>query len=176
MSSVCVCVCVCVSPEEQKNQPDLQIAAFEGLLSQIFSVSIPRSIPIPPPPHRQTLNNSIPGLTRPLGSSWVRPTETLTGATVQWQQAFPYTAPRPTESLCLWALSSCSSLQVLRHTPYPCTSVRVLSHFCHVQFFATLWTVTHQAPLSIGFSRQEYWSCHALLQGIFPTQGPNWHL
>ena len=24
--------------------------------------------------------------------------------------------------------------------------------------FATLWTVAHQAPLSIGFSRQEYWS------------------
>ena len=27
-----------------------------------------------------------------------------------------------------------------------------------VQFFATLWTVTHQTPLSMGFSRQEYWS------------------
>ena len=24
--------------------------------------------------------------------------------------------------------------------------------------FATLWTATHQAPLSMGFSRQEYWS------------------
>ena len=30
--------------------------------------------------------------------------------------------------------------------------------FCHVQLFVTLWTVTHQAPLSMGFSRQEYWS------------------
>ena len=28
----------------------------------------------------------------------------------------------------------------------------------HVQFFATLWTVDHQAPPSMGFSRQEYWS------------------
>ena len=28
----------------------------------------------------------------------------------------------------------------------------------HVQFFVTLWTVAHQAPLSMGFSRQEYWS------------------
>ena len=27
-----------------------------------------------------------------------------------------------------------------------------------VWFFATPWTVTHQAPLSMGFSRQEYWS------------------
>ena len=28
----------------------------------------------------------------------------------------------------------------------------------HVQLFSTLWTVVHQAPLSMGFSRQEYWS------------------
>ena len=27
-----------------------------------------------------------------------------------------------------------------------------------VQLFATLWTVAHQAPLSMGFSRQGYWS------------------
>ena len=25
----------------------------------------------------------------------------------------------------------------------------------------------------MAFSRQKYWSCHALLQGIFPTQGLN---
>ena len=28
----------------------------------------------------------------------------------------------------------------------------------HVRLFATPWTVTHQDPLSMGFSRQEYWS------------------
>ena len=28
----------------------------------------------------------------------------------------------------------------------------------HVQFFATPWTVAHQAPPSMEFSRQEYWS------------------
>ena len=28
----------------------------------------------------------------------------------------------------------------------------------HVQLFATPWTVAHQAPPSMGFSRQEYWS------------------
>ena len=27
-----------------------------------------------------------------------------------------------------------------------------------VQLFATPWTIAHQAPLSMGFSRQEYWS------------------
>ena len=34
----------------------------------------------------------------------------------------------------------------------------VLSHFSHVQLFAMLWTIARQAPLSMGFSRQEYWS------------------
>ena len=34
----------------------------------------------------------------------------------------------------------------------------VLSHFSHVQLCVTLWTVAHQAALSMGFSRQEYWS------------------
>ena len=28
----------------------------------------------------------------------------------------------------------------------------------HVRFFVTLWTGAHQAPVSTGFSRQEYWS------------------
>ena len=34
----------------------------------------------------------------------------------------------------------------------------MLSRFSHVQLLGTLWTVAHQAPLSMGFSRQEYWS------------------
>ena len=38
----------------------------------------------------------------------------------------------------------------------------------------TLWIVAHQAPLSMGFSRQEY--CHFPLQGIFLTQGSNLRL
>ena len=41
----------------------------------------------------------------------------------------------------------------------------------------TPWTVAHQAPLSMGFSRQEYWSgCHFLPQEIFSIQGSNLHL
>ena len=34
----------------------------------------------------------------------------------------------------------------------------VLRCFSHVQLFETLWMVVHHAPLSMGFSRQEYWS------------------
>ena len=50
----------------------------------------------------------------------------------------------------------------------------VLSHFSHVRLFATLWTVARQAPLSMEFSRQNTGvDCHALLQGMFPSQGSN---
>ena len=34
-----------------------------------------------------------------------------------------------------------------------------------VRLFATPWTAAYQAPRSMGFSRQEYWTgCHCLLQ------------
>ena len=47
----------------------------------------------------------------------------------------------------------------------------------HSELFETPWTVAHQAPLSIGFSRQEYWNRLLFpLQGIFLTQGSNSHL
>ena len=37
---------------------------------------------------------------------------------------------------------------------------------------ATPWTVACRDPLSMEFSRPEYWrGSHFLLQGIFPTQG-----
>ena len=51
----------------------------------------------------------------------------------------------------------------------------IMCMFSHVQLFATPWTVAHQTLLSMGFSRQEYWSgFHFLLQGIFPIQGSNY--
>ena len=34
----------------------------------------------------------------------------------------------------------------------------VLNHFSRVRLFATLWTEALQTPLSMGFSRKEYWS------------------
>ena len=42
----------------------------------------------------------------------------------------------------------------------------------YVQLFATLWTVVHQAPLSMGFLRQEYWSGLPFLSpGDLPDPG-----
>ena len=43
-----------------------------------------------------------------------------------------------------------------------------------VPLFVTLWTVIHQAPLPMGFSRQEYGSeLHFFLQGLLPTKKLN---
>ena len=36
--------------------------------------------------------------------------------------------------------------------------VLLLSHFSRVRLYATPWTGAHQAPPSLGFSRQEHWS------------------
>ena len=46
---------------------------------------------------------------------------------------------------------------------YTHTHTYILIHMCvqflsHVQLFVTPLTATHQAPLSMGFSKQEYWS------------------
>ena len=44
----------------------------------------------------------------------------------------------------------------------------------HVRLFVTPWTVAHQAPPSMGFSRKSTGvGCHFVLQGIFLTQGLN---
>ena len=40
-------------------------------------------------------------------------------------------------------------------TATPALAFATLSH---VQLFATTWTIARQAPLSMGFFRQEYWS------------------
>ena len=42
----------------------------------------------------------------------------------------------------------------------------------YVQLFATPWTVAHQAPLSMGFSRQDYWrGLPCCLPGDLPDPG-----
>ena len=52
-----------------------------------------------------------------------------------------------------------------------CDKVKSLS--C-VQFFVTLWTVAHQAPFPMEFSRQEYWSgLPGPPPGDLPDQGLN---
>ena len=48
----------------------------------------------------------------------------------------------------------------------------MLSHFSRVQLFVNQWTIALQAPLSMGFSRQEYWSGLPFLSsGDLPNTG-----
>ena len=55
--------------------------------------------------------------------------------------------------------------------------VLLFQSLSRVWFFWDPWTVACQAPLSMGFSRQEYWSgLPFLLQETFLTQGPNPHI
>ena len=54
------------------------------------------------------------------------------------------------------------SIPVLKHRK---VKVKLLGH---VQLFETPWTVAHQAPLSMGFSRQEFWSGLPLPSPFFP--------
>ena len=46
-------------------------------------------------------------------------------------------------------------LPILKSGSFP---LLLLSHFSRVRLYATPQTAAHQAPLSLGFSRQEHWS------------------
>ena len=44
------------------------------------------------------------------------------------------------------------------HMGFECLLLLLLSRFSRVRLCATPWTAAHQAPPSLGFSRQEHWS------------------
>ena len=86
-----------------------------------------------------------------------------------WINFYGNTAPPNLFTYYLWLLSLHKG-RVKKLPQILCLCM--LSHFCHVWLFATLWIVTHQAPLSMGFSKQEYWSglpCPP--PGDFPNPG-----
>ena len=58
---------------------------------------------------------------------------------------------------CIWGLFSSALLRPHRSSLSHLWKVKVKS-LSHVQLFVTPWTVAYQAPPSMGFSRQEYWS------------------
>ena len=62
----------------------------------------------------------------------------------------------PVFEISWWILASNTLLpQSVVHVPL---SACMLSRFSHVQLFVILWTMARQDPLSMGSSRQEYWS------------------
>ena len=87
------------------------------------------------------------------------------------------------------ALQADSLLTELRGKPWWCVYIINVFFFStsqwgvyiyvlsYIWFFVTPWTIVHQAPLSMGLSKQEYWmGYHFLLKGIFLIQGLNLHL
>ena len=71
-----------------------------------------------------------------------------------------------------WILDDINKLLIILSDIYMVE--RVLSN---VRLFVTPWTVAHQASLSMGFSRQEYWGVLPFPPpGDLPTQGSNLHL
>ena len=52
----------------------------------------------------------------------------------------------------------CLGMRDVQRIYYIYVCACMLSYFSHVRVIVTLWTTAHEAPLSMGFSRQEYWS------------------
>ena len=72
------------------------------------------------------------------------------------------------ESEWIEALNSCKNCN---HLFLEDTHMCMLSYFSCVQLFVTPWIVANQAPLSVGFSRQEYWGglpCPPLWKSSWP--------
>ena len=80
-------------------------------------------------------------------------------ATAKSLQSCPTLRPQrrqPTRLPCPWD-SPGKNTGVGCHCLLQCMKVKVKS-LSRVRFLATPWTTAYQAPLSMGFARQEYWS------------------
>ena len=87
---------------------------------------------------------------------------------VMWQPGWEGSWGRMDTCICVAELLCCPPETITWLIGYACRP----SHFSPVWLFATLWTVTRQAPLSMGFSRQEYWSgLPCPLPGDLPDPG-----
>ena len=76
-------------------------------------------------------------------------------------------------SCSMWDLCIMWDLSLQHTNSLILVTVKDKSLSC-LQLFVTPWTVAHQAPPSMEFSRQEYWSGLPFPSpGIFPTQGSN---
>ena len=83
-------------------------------------------------------------------------------SSILWRSAFftvqlshPYMTTRKTIALARWTfVNKVMSLIFNMLSRHACMLIR----FSRVRFFATLWTIACLAPLSFGFTSQEYWS------------------
>ena len=95
-----------------------------------------------------------------LHSSPSRPSVSWARMVKSWPQSEAIASNFSLCSLFLLLTRNTSSLVLPNHKSDHASRMHacVLSRFSHIRLFATLWTVAHQAPLSVGFFQQEYWS------------------
>ena len=98
------------------------------------------------------LGSSVHGIFQARVLEWGAIAFSTSSLSREWTQA---SCVGSSDSLLLWTVREVPPLLFLESLLPPAC---MLSHFSHVQHFATLWTVARQAPLSKGFSKQEYWS------------------
>ena len=140
----CVCVCVCA----RACAPTCSVMS-DSLHTPTCSVM---SDSLPPHglwPIRPLCPRNLPGK------------NTVVGCHFLFQEIFPIQG----SNLCLlhWHMDSFT-------TEPPGAILLLCWSLRHVQLFVTPWTVAHQAPLSMRFLRQEYWSG---LPFPFPGDLPN---
>ena len=95
----------------------------------------------------------------PKSSSWKLPRAILTGhhSKLQTCETSENTKSKKIHCFSNWIMCiSRTNWQCVGGSRSPC--VRVCCYFCHIRLYVTLWTVAHEAPLSMGYSRHEYWS------------------
>ena len=95
-------------------------------------------------------------------TEWLTPTSLSWSSRSQnWSLAFLCSLSEPLSPLHQLPSSGIIWLLPCLHWWQPSSAIHcacVLSRFSHIWLFGTPWTVACKAPLSMGFSRQEYWS------------------
>ena len=142
---------------------------MQCIFSVFFSRSIRYSSPSSPVPQGGQPVWTESRVSCPLTCSWVRPMESTAG---DWRERggrrvaggiwylprLRVVAPGGPLSFYVWGQGIAFAFSASLYPIHSVYTAYVLSYFSPVQLFVTLWTITHQAPLSMGFSRQEYWS------------------
>ena len=103
--------------------------------------------------------------------TWVLPLEVPLGQLLYWQVSttatvtyspkvclLPFVSKKPESQLKLAQMAALSFMALL----HSCTRAKSMQS-CELSqrvtsLFVTLWSVAHQPPLSVGFSRQEHWN------------------
>ena len=164
----------CASPQRSKSWPSLLLRGLN-----IFQVEkkkwVAQSCPaLCDPVYCSSPVSSVHGISQARALEWVTiPCPRGSSQPRDWTQVSCIASG-------LFTAWSAPPNQVVSHDALFCSEallLLLLSCFSCVRLCATPWTVAHQSPLSMGFSRQEYWSGLPFPSpGNLPDPGSNQHL